>query len=213
MPFKLDRYSEVRPSLYHLTARKNLERIRYLRRLESAAALLRAAASEEKLRIRRSDNMPILVGAEQVVLRDQAPLHEGHIEFTGGWKLEDLVEDLNRRVFFWSGWEHKPIPHGVRHFCRYRSENPVIIRVRFNALSDHNAEQLPFFCKYNSGSPRTVQGRKSPRGPDMFLPAERCPYKSGDVVEITFLESVTLPDDTEVSDHVVGPWMPLFADS
>lgn len=213
MPFILDRYSRIRPFLYHLTARENIERIRTSRRIDSTTALLAAAANEEGVRIRRTATTPISIGSDQVLLRDQAPLYRGNIEFTDGWELEDFVEDINRRVFFWSGWEYGPIPHGVRHFGRYQAEHPLILRVPFDALRRCNAEQTPFFCKYNSGSPRRFQGRSSPRGPDTFLPADHCSYNPGDVVEVTFIGSVTLPDNTEVSDHVEGPWRRLFAGS
>lgn len=214
MPFVLDRYSRIRPLLYHLTARKNIERIRALRRIDSTTALLAAAANEEGVEegapIRRTATTPISIGLDQVLLRDQAPLYRRNIQFTDGWELEDLVEETNRRVFFWSGWEHGPISYGVRHFKRYQVEHPLILRVPFAALRRCNAEQAPFFCKYNSGSPRRFQGRGSPRGPDTFLPADRCSYNPGNGVEVTFVGSETLPDDTEVSDHVEGPWRRLF---
>lgn len=139
-------------------------------------------------------------------------MHAGNIEFEGGWVLEDLVEDLNRRVFFWSGWERGPIRHGANHFERYRAERPAILRVRFGSLREHNPGSTPLFCKFNSGAPRRYQGRPSPRGPRTFLPAHDCPYTPGSVVEVTFLENVKLPPDTEVSDRPDGGWQPLYAD-
>ena len=178
--------------------------------MDSTEVLLTATGNRERLRTRRSITIPVFVGSQQVLLRDQVPLHPGNVEFQGGWEFEDLVAALNRRVFFWSGWKHKPISYGVRHFERYQSEKPLILRVRFEDLQHHNAGQVPFFCKYNSGAPRRVQGKASPRGPDTFLSADRCPYNPGDVVEVTFLDSVKLPESTEFSDNVVGPWTALF---
>ena len=211
MPFTLDRYSEVRPFLYHLTARENVDHIRLLRQIQSAAALLGGVpANRDHLRTRRNERMPLSIDEEAVFLRDQAPLFERNIEFLDGWGLEDFVESLNSRVFFWSGWSHAPIKAGNNHFNHYRSERPAILRARFESVLSRNPERTPLFCKYNSGAPRQVQGRRSPRGPDSFLPADCCPYNPGEVVEVTFLEYVTLPEDTEMSDHVDSPWCPLF---
>jgi hypothetical protein len=36
-------------------------------------------------------------------------------------------------------------------------------------------------------------GRKSPRGPDTFLPFARFPHTPGRVIELTYNASVTLP--------------------
>ena len=211
MPFTLERYSEVRPFLYHLTARENLAHIRSTGQLQSAAVLLgRVPANMETLRTRRNEKMPVYIDAETASLRDQTPLHENNIQFLDKWELEDVVESLNSRVFFWSGWRRTPIPSGERHFNRYRQEHPVILRAPFESVCRCNPGRTPLFCKYNSGAPRQSQGRKSPRGPDTFLPAECFPYNPGNVVEVTFLEHVMLPDDTEMSDHVDGPWCALF---
>ena len=212
MPFTLDRYSEVRPFLYHLTDRRNVECIRSARRIQSTAALLGSAPnSREHLRTRRNEGIPVFADGETAFLRDQAPLYERNIEFMDGWGLEDLVESLNCRVFFWPGRAGAPVRTGKNHFNRYRSERPVILRARFESVRHCNPERTPLFCKYNSGAPRQFQGRKSPRGPDTFLPAECCPYNPGNVVEVTFLEHVMLPEDTEMSDHVDGPWCALFS--
>lgn len=143
----------------------------------------------------------------------QAPLYEGSIEFQGGWTLGDFVRELNRRVFFWSGWERGLVESGKNHFGRYQQEGPTVIRVRFDTLRGRNAELTPYFCKYNSGGPRCYRGKGSPRGPDTFSSAEHCQSKRSDVVEVTFLEPVALPTNVEVSDHIAGPWEPLFADS
>lgn len=210
MPFTLDKYFRVRPFLYHLTVQENIGRIRSLKRLESAKTFLNEAARKGEIRARRSEKMSVFVNADRVFLRDQAPLHHRNIAFKGGWKLEDLTESLNCRVFFWSGWEHAPIPHGKRHFDRYSSEYPVVIRARFDSMRDKNPERTPLFCKFNSGSPRRYQGRGSPRGPNTFLPGEYCLYDPGEVVEVTFLESIALPNDTEVSSHAESCWAPLF---
>ena len=210
MPFTHERYSEVRPFLYHVTARENLDRIRCLRRLESAATLLRDAGDDEhRVRTRRTDSTPLSIDSKRAILRDQTPLRESNIDFEDGWRLEDVVEELNSRVFFWSGWEHGPIRSGKNHFARYRTEKPIVIRTRFRSLLAQNLGVQPCFCKFNSGAPRQYQGRKSPRGSQTFLPAGLCTYTCGIVAEVTFLDSVRLPDDSQMSDCTTGPWSPL----
>ena len=212
MPFELDRYSRTRPMLYHLTTKENIARIRDSRRLESTALLMEAADEHSNSRGRRTDKVPITVGPYRVLIRDQAPLYTGHIEFEDGWDLEKLVDDLNRRVFFWPGWEHKPIPSGENYIKRYRSERPAILRLRFDSLCSHNQEREPSFCKFNSGSPRSYLGRRSLRGRTTFLPAHEFPYAPSDVVEVTFRNWVTLPPDTDVSDDSEDGWIALFTE-
>lgn len=113
-------------------------------------------------------------------------------------------------MFFWPGSEHGPDDYGVRHFEAYAAENPVMLRVAFDSLLERNPEQTPLFTKYNTGSPRYSQGRPSPRGPETFLPAKECAFPPSKVVEVTFLESVMLPEDSELSNHIRGPWTLLF---
>jgi len=210
MSFTIDAYSKTRPFLYHLAFRHNLKRIRNTKRLESAASLLVAAARQSDLRNQRRTTLPITVGESRVLLRDQAPLHEGNIGFTGEWTFEDLLEDLNSRVFFWPGSQRGPNEYGVRHFEHYAAEHPVMIRVPFDSLRDRNPDRIPLFTKYNTGSPRYSGGRPSPRGPDTFLPAEQCTFPPSKVVEVTFLESVMLPNDSQFSNHPSGPWASLL---
>jgi hypothetical protein len=212
MPFELDRYSMVRPMLYHLTASPNIERIRSQRQLVSVETLSNASDEEVDLRARREDTIPLNVDAYEVFIRDQEPLNEGNIEFEDGWEFGDLIECLNRLVFFWSGWERGPIRYGVNHFRHYRREEPSILRVPFDSLCERNRGRTPLFCKYNSGSPRCYQGRRSPRGPQTFLPAPAYPYNPGSVVEVAFLERVNLPSDTEVSSQFNSGWVPLYND-
>lgn len=210
MPFALDSFSRTRPFLYHLTFRHNLEHIRSRKQLESATRLLGMAARDSERRTQRLEKRGVTVDGAQVFLRDQYPLREANIEFTGGWTFEKLLEELNSRVFFWPGSKYEPICYGVRHFEAYASENPVMLRVAFESLVACNPERTPFFTKYNSGSPRYSGGRPSPRGPDTFLPADQCSYPPSRVAEVTFLDTIVLPDETAVSHHIRGPWTPLF---
>jgi hypothetical protein len=153
MSFTLARYAQLRPFLYHLTARANHSRIKELHRLESAAVLFEASSSVDMLRVRRRAHLPLRIGAHQVLVRDQAPLHAGNVAFASGWDLADLVADLNRRVFFWPGGAQGPIAYGQRHFARYAAEMPLIIRVRAETLFQTNPERTPLFCHYCHCSP------------------------------------------------------------
>lgn len=161
------------------------------------------------MRYRRPKHVLIRVHGADVQLRDQAPLHAANVAFADGWQLEDLVEALNRRVFFWPGTSRGPNDYGVRHFARYQSEGPVILRTSTAALLRQNQESTPLFCRFNSGSPRYSGGRASPRGADIFVVADRFCGGLSDVVELTFPNEVRLPIDTEWSCSPSGPWRSL----
>ena len=191
------RFIALRPYLYHLTARENLARIRRTASLESASRIATAAGSLNLPRTRRRQHVIVSLNGENIVLRDQAPLHQGNIEFADGWTYADFVESLNGRVFFWPGGALGAIAYGRRHFERYRAEEPIVVRVRTAALLHANPQCSPLFCAYNSGSPRCSFGRPSPRGPKTFLPACAFTRPASAVVEVTFVDVVTLPADAE----------------
>ncbi len=119
--------------LYHLTARENIQYIRDSRCLKSSASLMEAANVQCDPKVRRKSKAPISVGSYRILLRDQAPLHVGHIEFEDGW---DLVDDLNHRVFFWPGWKHKLIPSGLN----YSNSTDQNTRLYCGSVSIHFAD-------------------------------------------------------------------------
>ena len=201
---------KLRPRCYHLTSRENLDRIQKQRELWSSEELLRAAGQASFVRERRTASRRVEVGSDTVVLRDQAPLHRGNIEFADGWEFGDVVELLNSFVFFWPGSDKGPSDYGLRHFERYRSERPVILRVRTRDLADAAGDRLAL-CGFNSGAPRCNRGRKSPRGPDTFAPPSTFPRRASQVVEIVVHRQVTLPDGVEIAEHPGGPFVPLDA--
>jgi hypothetical protein len=209
MPFTISEFAASRPYLYHLTARENLPWLLATRRLDTAAQLLEAAGATHHLRQKRREHLPLLLGEHALLLRDQAPLHEGNIEFRGATTFEDLIESLNGRVYFWPGDGRGPSDYGQRHFERYQGERPTLLRIRFDSLRAANPGVLPAFCQYNSGSPRCSGGAKSPRGPETFVAAGRFSKGVGGVVEVTFERSVRLPDDAEIADTYRGPWREL----
>lgn len=134
------------------------------------------------------------------------PLLEGNVALKEGWQFGDLVEALNRLVFFWPGNTLGPNDYGRRHFEHYRHEHPVIIRTPTKDLFAWNATITPLFCAFNSGSPRWSAGVPGPRGPDTFLPAERFSRRLSEVVELMFLDHVRLPERAETGLLPDGPW-------
>ena len=208
MPFTLDTYAGLRPYLYHLTARANLPRVRAGRALESAASLAAQADQSAILAARRATQVPLTVGGAQVMLRDQSPLHARNMQLEDGWTFERFLAHLNQRVFFWPGRDVGPNHYGWRHFARYKSELPVIIRASFADVLAANAA-APLFAKVNSGSPRWSGGAPPMRGSRTFATAADAEFNAGDVVEVTFQGRVELPASTEVSDQLDGGWEPL----
>jgi hypothetical protein len=82
----------------------------------------------------------------------------------------------------------------------------VILRAPFHSFQKRNPQIQPLFCKYNSGSPRWSGGRARPRGSDTFSTAVDNSFRLGDVVEVVFKGSVSLPADTQYATDVAGPW-------
>lgn len=206
MPFTLTQFRSTRPYLYHLTSQRNLKRLLNCGIIYSTAELLRVANNEEWLAKKRTQTVTVMVNGEEVDLRDQQPLYPGKTCLEGGWSFDDLVRQLNERVFFWPGWDDKPISYGERHFERYASDNPAIIRVKTADLFEENHDKRPHFSKYNSGSPRTTQGKGSPRGPNTFVECASASYTASKVVEVTFVKLVKLPTVIEFAKNPRGRW-------
>mgnify|MGYP000318392133 CR=1 FL=1 len=209
MTFSVARFSELRPYAYHLTAASNLDAIRSQRRLYSTTRLAQEANRSDLLTDRRKELETIAhPSLGTVVIRDQSPLFRGNIELSEGFRFEDVLADLNRRVFFWPGTDMGPIPHGMRHFGRYSDQIVAVIKVPYETLAEQNRIE---YCRYNSGSPRCSGGMKSPRGPDTFQDLSAVAYSPSKVVELTVRDSATLPEETTVARSPEGPWKPLFA--
>jgi hypothetical protein len=139
------------------------------------------------------------------VLRDQRLLHEKCIAFENGFSMADLLRELARRVFFWSGWPDGPIKQGRDAINTY-SASDVLIRLPFLDLAEANT---PYFSRCNSGATRMQHGKPVPRGPGTFLQAIQCNFPPSKVVEVTFIHSVMLPRTAEVTRNLAGPWETL----
>jgi hypothetical protein len=202
-------FVRVRPYLYHLTNVDNLRSIRRDRTLYPAGQLFARAGQQELLRQHRPEAVIISVDGESIHVRDQAPLKQSNLTLSENWTLQDVVELLNGRVFFWPGRERGPILSGVRHYERYAGDPIGILRAPSIALISANAASEPQFCKWNSGAPRWSQGRRPVRDRDTFLGSTSAPYAATNVIELTYVSPVLLPEGTVVGPTPLGPWRPL----
>jgi len=206
VPFEDSVLAETRLFLFHLTYRENVPDILKSRRLRSAAQLMRLAGDLSFLRQKRHAAVSVSIGNRVIWIRDQMPLHAGNASLLDGWTFEDLIESLNKRVYFWTGGINGASDYGKRHFERYRDERPVILRVATSELFSANRNRKPHYCKFNSGSPRCSYGLRSPRGPTTFLPSTEVDYRPSDVREVTFENEVVLPDELWIGETMTGPW-------
>lgn len=188
--------------LYHGTAQENLESIRSTRVLTCPAVIAPSLRAARK-RLERVKH-----GEHVIVLRDQSALRPGQMELS--LSLEDFVAELNRRVFFWPGDRDQPNSYGCNFSAAYRrrGENVVSLRVDFLELLTANPGASPYFCRFNSGAPRTSAGKRSPRGPDTFQTADEWQGPPWRVAEVSFFSKVVLPDTAEVWDDAAG-WRTL----
>lgn len=204
---------ELSPFLYHVTYESSLSRIRKLRSLESAAALMKAGGQSSWLRKRRDSMLRVMVNEDPIVLTDQIPINEKNIAFQSGWTLPDLIEAINQRVFFWRGDAEGLLRSNQGHFGKYEDAGHrlVFLRLGFQETTRLNSERGPELCKHNSGAARQHDGNLIPRGPETFVRPEKADFKKGKVQEVVFREFVILPDTTEIcSGSWKGPWRALF---
>lgn len=213
MGIALAKLMELSPYLYHVTYESSLSRIRRLGRLESAAALLKAGRQLKWLRKRRDKMVRFVIDGDGIVLTDQLPINEKNIAFQEGWTLPNLIEAINRRVFFWRGRDKGLLRTNQGHFGKYANagNQMVFIRVSFQETNLLNAKRGPEFCKHNSGAARKYGGKPIPRGPKTFVRPPEADFQRGQVQEVVFRDFVALPDAAEVCvGSWEGPWEPLF---
>jgi hypothetical protein len=209
MGLEVSEFAKLRPFLFHLTSRENIRRIKGTWALESAERLLALVGRLDWVDARRVGPRRIVIDGEALALRDQDPLHDGAIAFEAGWNLGKFVSHLNRHVFFWPGSASGPINYGRNHFERYAAERPLLLRIGLYQLIVANASAEPLFCRFNSGAPRVVGGRRSPRGPSTFQRAEIFAGTPSDVVEVVFQDNIILPQSTQIGESLAGPWQTL----
>ena len=211
MALDLKAFVALRPYAYHLTSASNLASIRESGQLKPAADLLEAANANEWLNRRRPDCIVVKVGRQEVVIRDQRPLHRGNLLLEAGFLFEDFVRLLNSHIYFWPGTAEGPNDYGRRHFARYEEESPAILRVPTADLLRANQDLRPRVCRFNSGSPRCVGGKRSPRSPRTFCEFSDFAGTASQVVELTFPAPITIPESTRVRQGKSGEFVRLFA--
>jgi hypothetical protein len=194
-------YGALRPTLYHCTAASNLPSIRSERAIHSPAVL-----DPTRCTLQRLAAVQIIRGKYIVTLRDQLALKQGNVDLQGGWSWVDFLAALNGRVFFWPEIKNG---YGGRFWQKYRLAEEAILRVSLRELLLANPGTSPQFSKFNSGAPRCVGGRPSPRGPDTFLTLHEWLDRPSRVREVSFVGSVYMPPATEVWDGERG-WQQVW---
>ncbi len=178
-------------------------------RLQCATAIMKAGGCSRFVRQRREGSLVVRVGAEDVHVRDQDPLRRNNMCLRD-CSFEDWVAHLNGLVFFWPGRACGPTGPGQRHFDRYATERPALIRVPTTDLFEANPDVSPRFSCYNSGAPRWSGGRPSPRGPGTFAFGAQFAHGVSRVVEVVYYCSALLPATAELGDAPQGPWQPFW---
>ena len=79
-----------------------------------------------------------------------------------------LVEEINRRIFFWPGDRSAPIKKAAQNVRDFLTTGDYItIRIPFAAVRRTPGVRLEY-CRCNAGGPRTANGEKAVRGPRTF---------------------------------------------
>lgn len=201
------------PVLYHVTPQSNLPRLRAVQRLDSPAVLLKGTTYEHMLSSRRMADVVTHLNEFEVIVRNQIPLNPSYLEFVDGWSFADYLVELNSRVFFWPGDWSGPNGYGQRHLASRFNVSSVLLRTKLKEILAGNPGTVLFLSRFNTGAPRLYYGRRSPRGPDTFIPAVDWPHTPSRVAEASFVGSVKLPASIEVYDLTARSWKRVFGDA
>jgi hypothetical protein len=202
-------FPQKREYLYHLTSRVNLPSIIACGALWSASVLFErahGAAAHDDIRRRRPGPgpEPIVVDGRPVEIRDQHTISEVALPkcLENGMRSPDYYELLNRRVFLWPTIERLE-----RHYARYASERPVLLRFQTRELLECNPRVE--FSRLNSGAtrPNSHLGGIAPRrGRNTFQSAETCNFRISEIAEVTIPGKCRLPDVFWSANTPRGPW-------
>jgi len=203
----LDLLPQRKQYLYHLTSRTNLPSIIHFGTLFSASVLFElaygAVAARESIRRWRPKSETIEVEGRKVEIRDQHTLFKKALpKCLDGIQVEDYYELLNYRVFLWP-----TTPRLSRHYARYASEKPVLLRFATGDVLKLN----PYveFSRINSGAtrPNSRLGGIAPRrGLKTFRSAETWNYRFCDIAEVTIPQKCVLPSTFQSARNPDGPW-------
>ena len=207
MGFTVAQLAKLRPIAYHSSGQENFDAILRHRKLRSASTILGGTGYEHLLTSRRQSSVALHVNGETVVIRDNRPLRPASVKLLGGWSLSDLLLELNSRVFLWPGTQRGPIDRGQAHFQRYASEGSVfILRVPTLSLVAANHGRDLWVTRCNSGSARHHGGKPVPRGASTFQLPQTAGFRPSQVVEFSYIAEAILPQDTQWSKSLSGPW-------
>lgn len=202
----IDDFITATPFLYHLTDSRNMPFIKRTKKLLSAVELGRLSAIEDFesfVKTRRPDHTKLTIDSCDVFIRDQKPLNRALDKcLTNNWTREDYIYHLNRRVFTWP-----TIDRLTKHYDRYASENPIILRFNTGEILklNKNAE----ITNLNSGATRPlgILGGVAPaRGKDTFKPFKDYHLPVRSVAEVTFLDECVLPKTFHVGTSPIARW-------
>lgn len=126
---------------------------------------------ERILRSRRNESIPLeREGLTRAVVRDQLPLREKSLEqCLTDMTLEEWLETLNSRVFFWLDEPHLENLLGAR---AYKADAHDVITVDTAALVERDGAKIRL-SPINSGSTLYTP---SPRGSQTFMPIADYPF-------------------------------------
>lgn len=203
----LTKFISLRPYVYHLTDRRNLKSIIAQKKILSTKKIVNDSAKPNKrtyLSSRRPEHDLIKINGFDFHIRDQQPISELVLgrSLTNNWTVADFIAHLNKRVFFWP-----TINRLQRHYDRYQSENPIILRFKTDDLITLNNDIE--FCHLNSGATRCSShwnGDAPHRGADTFLTATNYLKKPATVAEVTIPDYCDLPIDYWTSASPTGAW-------
>jgi hypothetical protein len=186
-----DRLARDYPYLWHVTRLENLLRIERTRRLESAAALMRAAGDCAFLRKQRDEDKCLRIGDDEVWLREQSKLNEANAAWEGGWGMPEFLEALNSRVFFWPGTHDGVVRTARENFRSFLDAGGVPIRIRYETVRHLSGIHIQY-SRFNAGAPRQNDGKPIPRGPRTFL--AHGAWEGGSVREVVVVNRLPLDE-------------------
>ena len=179
--------------LYHFIPNEHLEFVKKTRKLFSAAEMLDACKKKKPKRQKREHCITLPSGKTKdgtvlpkgIILRDQGKLEEANLAFCPEFRMGDLVEELNKHVFFWPCFPEK--------FAKKYQHN-ALIRCCLEDVKKHNHDKQPLYCPFNSGAPkRDGDGNKVLRSRCMYQPLNVQCVPAKDIVEVVFQGCVKLP--------------------
>lgn len=205
---ELEKFTSLRPYLYHLTSAHNLPYILSEKKLISTSRILGLADSDvygHWLMTRRPKHVPVVVGEKIYWIRDQKPVSETNLAkcLTHNLTMGQFYEHLNDRVFMWA-----KLSDLQSHYDRYSHEEPVILRFDTEDIIKSNPHVK--FCEYNSGATRSSHyyaGGPPPRGLNTFRSASDFPHLQSKVKEVTFENECILDGEIFTSSSPTGIYL------